>query len=183
VILILRFIGVTNAAVWLGAAVFFTLGVAPVFFTQEVKHLFNDSLFWPGLLAQVALERYFCLQYICSIVALVHQAAEWLYLGRALRRFTLGLLIGLISLSFIGGLWLQPKLRRLHLIKYGVTEQYKPAPIPAEERARAARRFGAWHGIAQGVNLIVLAGLLVYFWRVTHPNDSTRFLSATKFRS
>jgi hypothetical protein len=182
VIVILRFIGVTNAAIWLGAAIFFTLGVAPVFFTDELKRLLNGP-FWPGVIAQMALERYFHLQYICAVIALVHQVAEWLYLGRALRKLTLGLLLGVMCLSFIGGLWLQPKLHRLFLTKYGATAQYQPAPVPAEERVRAARQFSTWHGISQAVNLLVLGGLVVYFWRVSHPDDSARFLGTPKFRS
>jgi len=182
VIVLLRFIGVTNAAIWLGAAIFFTLGVAPVFFTDELKRLLHGP-FWPGVIAQMALERYFHLQYICAVVALVHQVAEWLYLGRALRKLTLGLLLGLMCLSFLGGLWLQPKLHRLFLVKNGVNAQYQRVAIPAEVGARAQRQFGLWHGISQVVNLVAMGGLVVYFWRVTHPDASPRFLAAPKFRS
>ena len=178
---VLRFIGVTNAAIWLGAAVFFTFGMAPVIFSDELKRLLNGP-FWPGLIAQMALERFFHLQYICAVIALVHQGAEWLYLGRGLRKVTIGLLIGLISVSFVGGLWLQPKLKRLHQIKYGTTEQYRPAPVPAEERATAARQFRTWHGVSQVINLLALGGLFVYLWRLTHSDDASRFTRATQFR-
>ena len=181
-IVFLRFIGVTNAAIWLGAAIFFTLGVAPVFFTEELRQLLHGP-FWPGVIAQMVLERYFHLQYVCGVIALVHQVAEWLYLGRALRRLTLGLLVGVMCLSFLGGLWLQPKLHRLFLTKYGASAQYQPATVPAEERAQATRLFGLWHGISQAVNLLVLGGLIVYFWRVSHPDDATRFIGTPKFRS
>src|SRR6266508_2140726 len=65
VMLVLRFIGVLNAAVWLGAAFFFTFAVAPAFFTPEVKEIFHGR-FWPGVMAQFVVERYFYLQQICG---------------------------------------------------------------------------------------------------------------------
>jgi hypothetical protein len=182
VIGVLRFIGVTNAAIWLGAAVFFTFGAAPVFFTEEIRRLLNGP-FWPGVIAQMAVERYFHLQYVCSVIALIHQAAEWLYLGRTLRKVTLALLCALMFFSFVGGLWLVPNLKRLYLVKNGVTERFQPAAFSPDQRARAARQFGTWHGLARVLDLFVLGGLVVYLWRVTHPEDSTRFVSATKFRS
>ena len=180
--MVLRFIGVTNAAVWLGAAIFFTFGIAPVFFTDEVRRLLNGP-FWPGIIAQMALERYFFLQYVCGSVALAHLLAEWVYLGRALQRLTLGLLIGLLCVGFLGGLWFTPKLKKLYLIKSASTEQYRPLRVSPEEIARAKKSFSRWHGVSASVNLLALGGLVVYFWRVVTPSDPTRFVSATKFRS
>src|SRR5436190_8946410 len=107
VIAFLRFIGIVNAAVWFGAALFFSFGIAPAFFTPEMKRLFGD--FYCGLIAQAVLERYFVLHYCCGALALVHQLAEWVYLGKALQRFTFGLLLAILTLSLTGGLWFQPK--------------------------------------------------------------------------
>jgi len=114
---------------------------------------------------------------------LAHLLAEWVYLGRTLQRLTLGLLVGLLCLGFAGGLWIQPKLKKLHLIKYSMSEQYKPTTIPAAERAQAARSFGVWHSISRGIDLLAMGGLVVYFWRLIHPTDNPRFVSANKFRS
>ena len=36
---------------------------------------------------------------------------------------------------------------------------------------------------SKALNLLVLAGLAVYVWRVGSPSDPTRFVSAAKFRS
>ena len=181
-ILVIRFIGIMNAAIWLGAAVSFTFAGIPAFFSGEVKTL-GLHPFWNGAMAELLVARYFYLQHICGVIALAHLLAEWVYLGRKLPRLTLGLLIGLLSLGLIGGLWLQPKLKKLHQIKYSMSEQYQPVAIPAEERSHAARSFAVWHGVSRAMDLIAMAALVVYFWRVAHPTDSFRFVSANKFRS
>lgn len=176
--LVLRFIGVLNAAVWLGAAVFFTFAVGPAFFTDQAKEVFH-GLFWPGVMAQFVIGRYFYLQQICGVIALVHLVAEWFYLGRALLRLNVVILSGLLLFGFVGGFWIQPKLHELHLVRYGLNEQYQPAPLSVAERTEASNSFKVWHGISQAMNLVALAGLVVYFWRVTHPSDDLRILSAT----
>jgi hypothetical protein len=176
VILLLRFVGVMNAAIWFGAAVFFTLGVAPAFFTPEMKRLFGDA--YVGVIAQMVLGRFFALHYVCGLIALAHWIAEWFYLGRTLNRLTLGLLIGVLGFSLIGGLGLQPRLKEWHRTKYSRAESVTP-----EKRAQAARSFGLWHGVSSTMNLFVLAALGIYFWRLANPADAPRFVSAAKFRS
>lgn len=183
-IVVLRFIGVLNAAVWLGAAVFFTLGAAPAFFSADVQAV-PVHKFYVGVIAQFVLERYFYLQQVCGVIAVVHLVAEWFYLGRALQRLNVALLGALLLMGFLGGLWLQPKLQKLHLLKYSMNAQYRPVPVAPAERLAAQKAFGRWHGVSMALNLVVLAGLVVYFWRVTHPSDDLRFLKATSgpFRS
>ncbi len=168
-----------------GAALFFTCAVAPAFFTAEIKTLFHGP-FWPGVMAQHVLDRYFYLQQICGVIAVVHLIAEWFYLGRALKRLHVALLGGLLAIGFVGGFWLQPKLQRLHLIKYNMDARYRPADYPAAERFAAMISFSRWHGVSMVLNLCSLGGLVVYFWRVTHPNDDLRVLNAAatpQFRS
>ena len=157
----LRFLGVANAAVWFGAAVFATLFAGPAFFSDRMIHALADQRYYAGAAAQVFLGRYFLLHYICGGLAVVHLLAEWLYLGRRLTRFTLGLLAIIAALALFGGVWMQPQLHGLHQTMYrGAT---------AEERDTAAKSFRAWHGASQAANLFVTFGLLVYFWRLTHP--------------
>lgn len=187
-ILVLRFIGVANAAIWLGGSIFFTFVVAPTFFSGEVKILETQGRlhpFYPGAIAQLVLQRYFYLYYICGAVAVAHQLAEWVYLGRPLRRLVMGVLVGLLVIGAVGGLWLQPKLKQLHLTKYGMTAQYtrSPAPVSDAQRVQAGKSFSAWHGFAQAINLLGLFGLMFYFWRAAHPSDDLRVLSGPKFRS
>ena len=166
-----------NAAIWLGAAVF-TLVAAPAIFSGGTKTL-GLHPFWPGATAQLLLARFFYLQYICGSVAIAHLLAEWVYLGRPLSRFTLALLSGMLCLGLAGGLWLQPKLKKLHLVMYSMSENYKPAAVPAEDRIEARRIWNRWHGVSRGAHLLVIAGLVVYFWRVTHPTDNLRFVGAS----
>jgi hypothetical protein len=181
VILVIRFIGILNAAIWLGAGVFFTFAAQRTFFSDEIKAT-GLHQFWPGVIAQMFVARYFQLQCICAVVALAHLLAEWVYLGRALHRLTLGLLIGLFLISMGGSLVVQPRMKELHLIKYSMGPDYKPAPMPDARRIQAARSFGRWHAVSSIANLLVLGGLTLYLWRVTHPPDNLRFVGAPKFR-
>jgi hypothetical protein len=173
VIAFLRFSGVLNAAVWFGAALFFTFGIAPAFFTTEMKNLFGE--FYSGLIAQMVLERYFVLHYCCGAIALVHQLAEWVYLGKALQRFTFGLLLTILALNLTGGLWLKPKLSELHRIKW--SQQASQA-----HKDEAAKSFRSWHSVSMIMNLAVLAGLALFAWRIAMPPNGPRFVTG-KFRS
>ena len=181
---LLRFIGVINAAVWLGAAVFFTLG-APALFTTEAKAVLGETQ--AGIAAMMLLSRYFALQYWCGAIAVIHQLAEWVYLGRSLQRGTLGVLLAVYALALLGGLWLQPKLRELHEVKYGyqkVEGGYVRGSLPPKERQEvAAAAFRRWHGVSMVFNLFILGGLVFFTWRVTSPVALPRFVPTNKFRS
>lgn len=167
-----------NAAIWLGGAFFATLA-APALLSDEVKAIFGGSRFWPGLLAERLQERYFLLQQICGVIAVVHLVAEWFYLGRPMQRLNVFLLSLLLFIGFAGGLVLQPKLQRLQLVRYGMNSQYRPVALPQAEREAADRTWKAWHRASIVGNFIALATLLVYFWRVNHPSDDLRVLAAT----
>ena len=173
----LRFLGILNAGVWLGAAIFFTFGAGPALFSQETQNLLGPKNYpyFSGAIAQIVIARYFRLQIICCFLALAHVLAEWLYCGKSPRKLRLALLVGLVSVSLIGDYWLQPKLKELHRIKYDVNT--KP-----EKREAAGQSFRAWHGASQSVNLLMLAGLTLYLWRLANPPDEPRFLNTAKFR-
>lgn len=179
VIVFIRFVGVMNAAIWFGAAIFFTFGVAPTFFTSEFKAQFGDyGDYWAGAIAQSVLERYFILSYWCGALALAHMLAEWVYLGKAIQRLTLIILIGAFSLGLMGGLWMTPKLERLHKIRHEMTDAYTDA-----QKLKASNTFRFWHGVSQVMNLVVMGGLGTYLWRMTHTSETPRFRTAGKFRS
>jgi hypothetical protein len=171
-------VGILNAAVWFGAAVFFTFGTGRAPFSPEMKALLgaNNYPYYSGAIAQILIARYFQLQFVCGIIALLHWLAEWLYFGKSPQRLRLGLLLGLCAVVFIGGLWFQPKLKALHATKYAVNTS------PARREA-ASRSFRTWHGVSMGVNLLLVGGLAVYLWRVAHPADQPRFVTTVKFRS
>lgn len=169
----LRWTGIVNAAVWFGSAIFFTVIVGPAFFSAEMKTLL--TLPYAGAAAQIVLKRYFLLHYVCGLIAVLHLIAEWLYSGKKFQPLVVWVLVAVLSLGFAAGLWIQPKLKQLHFIKYSRT-------APSAERERAAGSFSAWHGTAQIFNLFSIAGLLVYLSQMTGLNGGTRFVPFQKFR-
>lgn len=174
-ILLLRFIGVMNAAIWFGSAVF-VLVAAPVFFSPEIQAT-PLGKFWPGVMVQFVFERFFHLQYICGAVAIGHQLAEWVYLGRNLQRWVMLMLGVLLAAGLAEGLILEPKLRSLNLIQHGLTETYAVGKYTQAERIRATATFKTWHGISRAFSLLATAGLGFFLWKVVHPGDPARFAS------
>jgi len=178
VIGILRFVGLMNAAVWFGATVFFTIGAWPAFFSQEMRHLLgeNNYPYFSEAIAQIVITSYAHLHLVCSIVALLHAAAEWLYLGRNLPKFGWGLLLTLFFCGLVTGYGLQPKIKELHTRKFA--RNYAP-----EVRKAAAESLPLWRGMAQTINIAMIAGLAVYVWRVAHPVTTAKFVAPIKFQS
>lgn len=174
----LRFVGMLNAAIWLGAAVFFTLGAMPALVARDVHALLGERYFpyISGGISQVMLTRYFYWHTAFALIALAHVFTEWLYLGRIVHRLWPGLLAGLLAVSLFGGLWLAPQLTHLHRTQHAIN-------LKQVERDAAARSFRTWQGVFQALNVLMIGGVAVYFWRVTHPPDALRFVSPTKFRS
>jgi hypothetical protein len=172
----LRFVGILNAAVWFGAAIFFTFGAGLAPFSQAMKDLLgaNNYPYFSGAIAQILIARYFHFQLVCASIAVLHLLAEWLYLGKYPQKLQVGLLIVLSSAALVGGYWLQPRLKALHLAKYGVNTR-------PEIREAATRSFKAWHGVSLVINVLTVGGLAVYLWRAANPLDTTRFVSAVKF--
>lgn len=172
----LRFVGILNAAVWFGTAIFFSFGVGLAPFSQEMKNLLGQANYpyFSGAIAQILIARYFNFQVGCAAVAALHLFAEWLYLGKRPHKFHAGLLVGLCCFAFLGGCWLQPKMKALHATKYAVNTR-------PEIRQAAGRSFRIWHGVSEVINLFVVGGLAVYLWRSANPSDPTRFVSAAKF--
>ena len=156
----LRFLGVANAAIWLGAAVFVTLFAGPAFFSPEMLAVFGGQRYYAGAAAEVFISRYFVLHHLCAALALTHLVAERFYLGRMLTRMTISLWLLLVVLTLTGGYVAQPKMRQLH------QQMYFGNPTA---QAAAKKSFGAWHGAAQAANLVVTVALLGFFWRITHP--------------
>jgi hypothetical protein len=175
----LRCIGVLNAGVWFGGAVVFSFFAVPALFSEETRtvlELNHNSAYFPGALAQILIARYFKLQIACAIIAILHLSAENLYFGRAPQKVWFGLLTAIFAISLIGGVWLQPRLKKLHAIKYSTIETI-------EQRRAAAETFKTWHGISQLMNLFILAGVGVHLCRVAARGEDARFLDAGKLRS
>jgi hypothetical protein len=165
----LRFVGIINAAVWFGAAIFFATGVLPVVFSREMHQLFHEtaeSPFYSGAVAQALFQRYFTLQCVCGAIALIHLFAEKLYLGRALPQLGMGLVLGLFCVALIGNFVVQPHMKDLRQTRYFGRTQ--------EEKDHGRRSFAIWHGVSEGVNFFVTIGLLVNLMRVARPSGTAR---------
>jgi len=164
-------VGLLNAAVWCGSAIFLVVGL-PALFSPELKRLLTPA--GVGFAAQAIVARYFVLQYWCGGIALVHLLAEWLYCGRPLWRLNLGLLVVILSLGLAGGVWAQPKMRALHITHYfGRT---------TEQQMQAAKAFATWHAASEAANLLVIGGLVWYLWLVSREQEPPRLLSFSKIR-
>jgi hypothetical protein len=173
---ILRFIGTINAAVWLGSAVFVTIGL-PVVFSPEIGRYIQRPLV--GVVAETILARFAVVQYCCAAIAVITMLAEYVFVGRRVSRSVLAILLGLTAVALVSGMWVQPKMRRLHYTKYWGTV--------TSDREEADKSFRRFHGASQGVNLLVISALVIYVWRVTErPNDGEgkpRFSTLSKIQS
>lgn len=168
---VLRYLAILNAAVWLGATVFFTLGAGPAIFGPEVAVFLPKP--YRARVAEIVITRLFVVQQICGGFALALLLAECLKAGRWVRRVHLGVVAGLLLAALLAGFWLAPRMHRLQEIRYA------PQASPVEQTA-AARAFGAWHGFSQVINLAVLAGLLFHLWAVSRPPETPKL--ANTFR-
>jgi hypothetical protein len=85
-------VGILNAAVWFGTAIFFSFGVGLAPFSQEMKNLLGQANYpyFSGAIAQILIARYLNFQVVCAAVAALHLAAEWLYLGKRPYKFQAG---------------------------------------------------------------------------------------------
>lgn len=181
---IIRFLGLLNAAIWLGSAVFVTFVAGPAFFSEEMLAFLPKA--HSGRAAQLVLERYFMLHCICAGIAVAHLLAEWLQTRQPLSPLHRNLLLVVVALALLGGLWLAPRLQRLHPAMYPEM-YYRNAPAMLQEMAQperveaAKKSFGLWHGVAQTANLLVLLGLVGHFFLVNRPSTAPRF--GNRFRT
>ena len=172
---VLRFVGLLNAAVWLGAILFFTFVAGPAATSPEMQELLSSKNFpyfsvaIEGLLAPRFLSWYLA----CSVVALLHLVAEWLYLGRYPRRAWLALVLCLCLGGLLQAYILQPRLKQLHWLRFA-----RP-----DLRETTDRSFRTLHRVSTSLDVTLVGCLLIYLWRVANPPESMRFLDPGKFRS
>lgn len=176
---ILRFVGILNAAIWLGGAVYFSFVSGQMPFSGEMKNLLGNSYpYYSGAIAQIGVSKYFSFHLFFCVVALVHLGAEWLYQERRNRKFLLWLVGAMLGLTLLGGYWLQPKLRDLHRTKHAIN-------YPQPARDAAAKSFSRWHALSMTMNLFMLGGLVIYTMHMSRPPEIARFVrtAPNQFRS
>ena len=108
----LRFVGLFNAAVWVGGSVFFSFLAGSVFFAPEVTDFTPPP--YNGLVAQAMLGRYFTLHYICGTIASLHLLIGWLYSGGGFPKRAVAVVCVLLGLALVGGKFISPKLAVWH---------------------------------------------------------------------
>ena len=153
---ILLYVGTINAAVWFGASLFFAVGILPAVFSREMRELFQNTGFtyYSGAVALSLFHRFFALQYLCGAIALIHAVGDRYMGSRTVGKFHAGLLMALVLCGLSGGMWLQPSMEKMRHAMY-----FSPSLILREQ---ARHSFGLWHGMTQGVDLLILLGLLVH---------------------
>jgi len=173
----LRFAGVLIAAVWLGAALFFTLGLGPALTSREMETLLGQNNFgyFSVAIGHLLASTFYRLFLTCGVLAVLHAVTEWLYLGKYLPRFWLWLLLGLLGVGLLQAYVIQPRWKDAH------RQRYSPGrPEVREHAARAARVYDI---LSIGLQIVMVGGVAVYFWRAALVPNPTRFVSTGKFRS
>jgi len=175
----LRFVGIVNAAIWFGAGVFFTLVVLPGVFSSDLHVLFGDDerfKFYAGGVALALFKRFFVLQYVCGIVALLHLVAEKLYLSKPYPRWGTAVVLVVLGFSLVGGAVVQPKLLDYRKTMYSTTST-------SDQKARATHSFAVWHATSETANLFVMIGLLAHLVGAAKPEEPGRYSTLfPKFR-
>jgi len=178
VIALLRFIGLLNTGVWLGACVLFTFGIRPAISSATMQELLGarNFPFFSEAIGEVMLRNYGRLPLVCAVVAVLHVLGERLYLGKSAGRLRLSLLTGLCALAVLASVWFVPRLGEWNRTRYGVN-------AARGERQAAAESFDLWRRRLQLSDLLALGGLGIYLWRMANPPEPTRFLGSGQFRS
>jgi len=167
---ILRFIGIMNAAIWLGGSVYFSFVAGKMPFSPEMQTLLRDQFpYYSGAIAQVGVAKYFGFHIVCGVIALLHLTADWLYQERRNRALVVAVVVAIFSATLLGAFVLQPKMKRLHQQKYAIN-------YPQPARDAAAKSFKRWHALSMTMNLFILGGLVIYTLQMTRPPEIARFV-------
>ncbi|MGV3754039.1 MAG: hypothetical protein ACO1QS_01500 [Verrucomicrobiota bacterium] len=177
----LRFIGLMNAAVWLGAVVVYAALISPALVSSEMLDVFGGARnpmapAYRGLAVEIVAGKFYWVHFICSGVAAFHLLVEWLFTGKATRTLMLYLAMTIIVLGLANGLLLHHKMKELHRIRYGRT-------VPAPQKDKAANMFQTLQTATDVMHWIMVAGLVVYLWKTATPGEQPRFNSTRKFKS
>lgn len=173
----LRLVGLINAAIWFGAAVFFVFGAAPAAASDGMRSLLGPRNFpyFSVSVYHLIAANYYGLHLICSVIALLHMATEWVYLGKNPRRAWVLMLLGLALWGGLEDFVLQPRLKELHRTVF-------VGRVRPEQRDSARRGYAVWNVISRSLQFIMVGGLGIYMWRTANPPDPARFVPAAKFR-
>lgn len=165
-----------NAAIWLGAAVFYIFAAGPLAHSAPMTQLLgSNSGYFASAIEQMLAARLIKLELVCGLIALFHLGAEWLYLGKVPRKAWLGLLLFLLAANLFNGSIIQPRLKRWNVASHAVN-------LTPQQREIGAKSLQSWHAARSALNLVTLGCLALYSWRISTPPFAGRFVAAAKFR-
>jgi hypothetical protein len=164
----LRRLSLAILSVWFGAGIGVAFIAIPVVFGPGIKDTLPPGE--AGRVAQSILLRLF--QWQAGLAGL----AGFVYALERLRTVDAGktrawILPPLMVLSLLSLFWMHPRLARMHGERYATG-------TPEPRRRELSAQFGAWHGVSQMTNLLVLLGVLISWQDLTRRLDSSR--TATK---
>lgn len=170
----LRFVGVMNAAVWLGGTVFHLFAVAPFFGSSAVHWLLGEL--HAGGTGLMLWHRFYGLQYLCIGIAWLHLLAEWVYLGRSVSKFNgWALSIGL-SLTLTSHAEMSQGVEKAHWKRQN-------SNVSVVDRERALRVYPLWKGVWIATNAALGLTILAFSWKTLTANQGPRFMTQGRFRT
>ncbi|MBI1839795.1 MAG: hypothetical protein HYR88_02955 [Verrucomicrobia bacterium] len=170
----LRFVGVMNAAVWLGASLFQLFAVSPFFGSAATRWLLGDAhALGAGLMLW---DRFYTTHYLCLGVAWIQLLAEWVYLGRGIPPFHRWALTSLLVLGVLGHVELNRWVTPAHW------NRYQPK-ASAESRASAERTYPLSSAVWMTTNVALDLTVLVFSLRILMAVPGPRFMTQGKFRT
>lgn len=170
----LRFVGVMNAAVWLGASLYHLLAVGPFFSTAAARWVLGEpQATGAGLMLW---HRLYTLQYLCVGVAWAHLLTEWVYLGRGPSRFQGWMLSLMLTLTLAGDLELRHGVEPAHWTRLN-------AKANAEEKARAQRNYPLWSALWMSTQAGLTLAVILFSSRTLMATPGPRFMTQGKFRT
>ncbi|MCF7669869.1 MAG: DUF4149 domain-containing protein [Verrucomicrobia bacterium] len=179
-IALLRIIGLINASVWLGAAVFFTFSVSPALRSKPIIALFSTggtsdtAQAYLGALYHIVLGHFHVWQITCAIIALACLLALRVLSGKPARLIMFYLLIGLLGAGLVGRFWIQPELKRIHTIRFSTKNDQT---MKLEYRKTYLNRYR----LSTILNILSIVGISAFFLKSIGESPEKSRFSRIKF--
>lgn len=151
----LRRLALLNFTLWLGTGFGIAFVAIPVVFSPAIKTQLPPGQ--AGTVAQAILLRFFMWQVGWAGISGLLLGLERLKNPATLPRLRSWILPPMILLSLVLLFWVHPTLSHMHQERYALE-------TPEPRKRELAASFGRWHGVSQGLNLIILIGALAC-WR------------------
>lgn len=104
---ILSIAGLLNGVVWAGTNIFVLFAVVPFFRGGRTAKALGEI--WSETILVGLYESLFLINAICAVLALAHQAGEWLYLARYQSKKSIYLIGVCVFLGASGSTWVYPR--------------------------------------------------------------------------